>query len=354
MLTPLLVLLACAGGPAADTAPDTDTDVEGDTDTDADTDSDTDTDADTDTDVDPDWAHCPDASVYVGDTTWPGQLLTDGATYCTVPSEERSLEQELAAKAQLHIPDGTWPVPTAEGLHDLALPVCTRFPAGPDASPAFTPAGTTAVSPNTYGSTTYTYLVGEQRLLLPTDTGDDAWRLAHTLVLVGPAGETPAPLTLDGGEPDLSTGAAGAFTLFPDGGSAYDATAMTFGPCAEPDWTRHMHTVAFDGGDITLELWMGLNLIETAPSAFLRATGTLDGTPFDVTDGFRLVYRPDHHHYGRDFAVIFDAPVGDACALRVEAIDGQEGTTTAVVTTAGCDLTAIEARNVTAESWVEG
>ena len=47
------------------------------------------------------------------------------------------------------------------------------------------------------------------------------------------------------------------------------------------------------------------------------AVGTLDGEAFDVTDYFRLVYNPEHHHFQRHFAVLFDAPIGGACGLAV-------------------------------------
>ncbi len=350
----LLLLLACADG-SKDTAPaDTDIDTDTDTDTDADTDADTDTDTDTDTDADPDWAHCPDATAWVGDPTWIGAVEADGATYCSAPNESRTLEQEVAAKAKLRIPDGTYAVPTVDGVYGLTLPVCTLLPDGPTWSAAMAGDGTTDVSPNTYGTTTYTYVSGSQPLLAETQEGTDQYTLAHTLVLVGPADDVPAPLVLDGGEADASTGASGVFTLYPSAGSPYDVEAMTFGPCAEDAWTRNVHTVTFDGGQIELELWMGLNLIETAPSTFVRATGTLDGTAFEVTDYFRLIYRPDHHHFGRHFAVYFDAPIGDVCALRIEGVDGQVGTTTAEVSTADCGLAVTGTRTVTAEDWVEG
>jgi len=212
-------------------------------------------------------------------------------------------------------------------------------------------AGATEVSPNVFGGTTYTYVSGAQPL---ADAGGAAYTLAHTLVLVGPTGEAPAPLVLDGAATDVSTGAAAAFVLYPEGGSSYDVTAQTFGPCRDDGWVRNEHTVTFEGGEIALELLLGDAPVITAPSGFTRATGTLDGVAFDVTDYFQLLYHPDHHHFGRHFAVIFDAPIGDVCALRVEDVDGQAGTTTARVSTAACDLTVLGARAVSEEGWTVG
>jgi hypothetical protein len=230
---------------------------------------------------------------------------------------------------------------------DLALPVCTLFP-GEDPFTRMDGPGTTEVSPNTYAGTTYTYLRGSQPMV--TEAGD-GWTLAHTAIVVGPEGTTPAPLVLDGAMPDPSTGASAVFSLYKDGGSPYDVETLTFSPCNDVDWTLNRHTVEFEGGNIELDLYLDINTIITAPSALGRAAGTLDGTPFEITDYFQLIYRPDHHHFGRHFAVVFAAPIGDVCALRIEEIDGQSGTTTAVVSTAGCDLSVLESRATISEGW---
>ncbi|MES2642317.1 MAG: hypothetical protein V4850_22730 [Myxococcota bacterium] len=346
LLPPLLALplAACPSGS------DKETGVEP-ADTDTDTDTDADTDTDTDTDVDQTWAHCPEPGTFVGDAAWLASVeVTSGAEYCSVANEERTLEQEVAAKAMLKIVGGAYPMPHLEGVYDLAVPVCTRF-ADATTQPDMAGTGSTEASPNTFGSTTYTYVTGTQPM---ATAGGAAFTLAHTLVFVGPAGEVPAPLALDGAAGDPSTGAGSSFVLYEDGTSAYDVTARTFVPCGEPDWVRNLHTVTFEGGEVALDLYLGGDIVLTAPSDFARASGTLDGVAFDVTDYFRLFYRPDHHHFGRHFAILFDTPIGDVCALRVEYIDGQEGTTTASVSTAACDLSVTGTRTVTGEGWVLG
>lgn len=362
LLLALLALPACDGKPddtgdAADTGDtgadsgDADTEDTGDTgDTDTADTADTGDTGDTG-EVDPAWAHCPDETAYVGDDAWTATIeATASAVYCGGSNEGRTLEQERAAKAKLKVVQGAWPVPHADGAYDLALPVCTLF-ADTAAQPGVAGAGTTDVSPTSYGGTTYTYLTGSQPMAA---TDGATWTLGHALRLVGPEGDVPAPLVLDGGMSDPTTGEGGTFTLYASGTSPYDVEATTFQPCVDDAWIRNVHTVTFDGGEIVLELYIEDNPIVTAPATLVRASGTLDGTAFDEDDYFQLVYKPDHHHFGRHFAVIFDAPIGEVCALRVEDVDGQAGTTTATVTAAGCDLAALGSRTVTAEDWTVG
>ena len=138
----ILLLAACDGDKSDDTAV---TDSDTDSDTDTDTDSDTDTDTDTDT-TDGTWAHCPDASAWVGDSSWTGLLTATGhADYCSGSNEGRTIPQELAAKARLKVVAGGWPMPAVEGTYDMALPVCT-VTADTAAQPAMAGTGSTDVS----------------------------------------------------------------------------------------------------------------------------------------------------------------------------------------------------------------
>lgn len=294
------------------------------------------------------WPNCPDASAYVGDTAWTGTLsATAGALYCNASNEARTLPQELDAKAQLRVIEGDWKLPTEAGHYDLALPICTqRAIAG--IQPDMAGAGSTDAAPKSFGGTTYTYLEGSQPF---ADAQGTPWILDHTLVMVGAEGSAPSPLSLDGHENDANAGSGASFTLYRAGASAYDLDAIPFSPCQDPTWLNNIHTVKFEGGDIKLELYLGDDPIITAPGNFRHASGSLDGTPFDISNFFQLIYRPGHHHMDRHFAVIFDAPIGDACALLIEDIDMQENTMTAKVSTASCELEAIAERTVSGEGF---
>lgn len=359
----LLALLACQPDKPddtadtherADTAPDSESGETGDTAESGET-GETDETADSDETgetgdtgaPDPDWAHCPGPEVAVGDESWTGLAqVSSGAIYCGISNEERTLEQELAAKALLRLVPGDYPLPAVDGEHTLALPACVRR-VDPATQPVTAGAGSTTVSAHTYGRTTYTYVEGGWPMSAPDLS---TWTLSHTLLQVGAKGGPPDPLVLDGGPGDASTGAGAAFVLHDDLGSRYDLEATTFGACMEDGWHENVHHVEFAGGEVTLRLWLGDSFDLTGPSAFVQATGTLDGVAFTVEDYFALVYRPGHHNFERDFAVLLPSPVGEACALRVEDVDGLLDTTTAVVSTAGCDLAVLEARTTKAES----
>ena len=294
--------------------------------------------------TEPIWDWCPDRSSFVGDAGWTGSLtVTEGALFCSSANEGRTLPQEKAAKSRLRLIPGDYALPTVEGHHNIGFAACIEQGA---AGPALNGAGATDVSPSTFAGTTYTYLNGAQPLV----QGDQDWTLDHTLVLAGPEGQDPAPLSIDGKENDAVSGTGASFVLHEAGTDPYALESMAYAPCMDPTWDENIHTIQFEGGEVEIHLYLGLNgIILTGPSAFTRATGSLDGSSFDLDSFYQLIYRPGHHHFDRHFAVIFDAPIGDACALLIEDLDYQEGTTTAIVHTADCDLTALEARNVISE-----
>jgi hypothetical protein len=323
------LLLGCDPKPADDSNP-----PEGDTDTDTDTDSDADTDWS--------WDHCPPAEDYMGDAGWGGTLqATAGAVYCGEFDEERTLEEELAAKAVLKVVEGSYPVPVQDGDHSLALPVCTRVVDGP--GPGMAGAGTTGAITYGHGDSSFAVVSGAQ----PMDEGPE---LSHTLVIVGQGGAPPSELTLDGLAANPETGAGAYFALGTASGHSEEDRPARFASCYDPSWTLNRHTVTFDGGQIVLDLYIGQSMASTEPGAFVHAEGSFDGQAFDQDDYFALIYRPGHHHFQRNFAVLFDTAIGEVCGLRVEGIDPYATEPTATVSTAGCDLAVIEQLDVTGES----
>ncbi len=291
---------------------DADTDADSDTDTDSDSDADADTDSDTDT-TDPDWEYCPPSTAWIGDETWTGTITaTTEAMYCGAFDEERTLEQELEAKMLVKIPRGTYKVPIAEGKYELSLPVCTKTANSSLQPQVVAKPGTAEVSVNPWSGTEYITVNSLQPLVLPLDA--TPWWFQPSYLLVGKKGATPDVLTLDGG-PNSSTGAGIALYVYADGKDQYDVTTVQAKTCRDATWTKNTHEITFEGGNIVLELWLGENTTQTAPGMFTRAYGYLDdGGSFDSTDYFQLIYRPDHHHFGRHFAVLFDSPIGKACA----------------------------------------
>jgi hypothetical protein len=119
-------------------------------------------------------------------------------------------------------------------------------------------------------------------------------------------------------------------------------------------WTKNDHTIVFDGGEVHFELWLGENTVATAPGNLVRANGTLDGTAFDVASYYQLPYRPGHHHFIRDFGVVFDSPIGAFCGLTVTGVIPEEAPPAAVVTLTDCALDAVEERSFTSQTLVIG
>ena len=347
--TLLAFALGCSG---KDDSTGDESDADTDTDTDGDTDGDTDSDTDADTDTtDPEWEYCPPSTQWIGDESWTGTITaTRDADYCGAFDEERTLEQELAAKMLVKIPYGTYKVPAADGKkYELSLPVCTKTKPSSFQPQVIAKPGLATVAVNPFGGVDYIYGDLSQPLTVPLDKS--SWWFQAKYVLVGkPKGSTPGVLTLDGGPNELD-GSGIDLYVYADGMNYYDVTTVHAKTCMDPTWTKNTHRIEFDGGNVDLELWLGQNTTQTAPGMFTKALGFIDGDAFDSRDYFQLIYRPDHHHFGRHFAVLFDSPLGKACGLKIEDVDALDNEPTAVVHTINCDLSNIEERKVTAETF---
>jgi hypothetical protein len=345
-------LLAIVGGCSDkdDSTPSEESDADTDTDADGDTDADTDADTDVDTDTtDPEWEYCPPSTAWIGDESWTGVITaTTEAMYCGAFDEERTFEQELAAKMLVKIPRGTYKVPAVAGKkYELSLPVCTKAANSSLQPQVVAKPGLANTTINTWGGIDYTYVNSLQPLVLPDAS---PWWFEPTYVLVGKKGTTPNVLELDGGPNNLD-GSGVDLYVYADGKDYFDLTTVHAKTCMDPTWTRNEHRIEFEGGNIILELWLGENTTQTAPGMFTKAYGNIDGDAFDSRDYFQLVYRPDHHHFGRHFAVFFDSPLDAGCGLRIEEVDALDNKPTAVVHTMNCDLSIIEERKVTKETF---
>jgi hypothetical protein len=114
---------------------------------------------------------------------------------------------------------------------------------------------------------------------------------------------------------------------------------------------KDRHTVTFDGGRIELYVNIGRGGLGTEPALFWYAAGDLDGEEFVQEDYYRLVYSPEHHHFSRHFAVLFDTPVQDACGIKAEHLEPYPVPPLPRLTTIRCDLSEIEERTVQEETW---
>jgi len=274
------------------------------------------------------WDWCPDADTFVGDEGWTAGLrVTDEALYCASPREGQAFADAFAAKVQLRVVAGTYAWPAEEGTWDLGLPACVRVPQDePVASEGLGELSATAF-----------------------DWGEGGLTTAGTQPLTG--GRVLGVRSRATGDPLPEIVADDRGQVDPDNSVAFTVDSAGLGPCDAPGWSQEQHTYTFEGGTLSLLVQVmregGGITAGTEPSAFPRAEGSLDDTAFDLTDPFLLAYVPDHHHFGRNWLVLFEAPIGEACGLRADLPDewSAEG---AEVHTVDCGLVDLEERAVSA------
>jgi hypothetical protein len=298
---------------------------------------------------------CPNSSDYVGNAAWPDQLVvTSGATYCGAFKEIRNpnLEHEYAAKAKLTIVPGTYRLSNTAGTYDFSLPVCFERLAGVPV-PSFAGAGQVKTIPS--ASTVSTYRSNGHTASQPLrSAASGTWSFSMRLSYWTWSG-TPAPPVLDGSVLDTysttgnTPGYANQLELC-DGTACDDQWEdVKFEACNPTTYPLNRHTITFDSEQVALDVRItGEVSVAEMIGAFTAASGTLDGTAFTQTDYWDLVYSADHHHFIRNFAVLFDAPIGGACGLKVlNFVGNNPGGSLPEVNTINCDLSNIAARTVT-------
>ncbi|MBZ0120325.1 MAG: hypothetical protein K8H88_25260 [Sandaracinaceae bacterium] len=259
------------------------------------------------------WAHCPSASGYVGDPAWAIELrASEGAIYCGTYFEGRTLAEELAAKVMLRVVPGVYRLPATDLTAPFFLPLCLDF--GDAAPPTTLGTGTLTHETTEYMGRTYhrnTFQVALTR-----------GRIEGRLDPVR-AGGALEPMVLDGRPLDpFSETDTYTLNYCLDGGECWDVGARQFDSCTYDGTPPQLHHVMLEGGsEVHFELRIGQSAASTEPGAFVRASGRFAGVDFDQRDYWHLVYNPAHHHFERDFAVLFDAPIDGACGLEVIQLD---------------------------------
>jgi len=284
---------------------------------------------------DPRWAACPSADEFEDDASWPDTLeVTGTGVYCATFDESRTLKEELAKKALLRVTPGSYRLPAAE-QEGLALPVCIAFGEDGVGVPAL-PRSTTHEA-NSTGEVTY------HRYGFVSEQPDPARRLTIDLQMSLPNGETPG-FVLDGDAPDLfgPTEPLNAFALYEslDESGFWD---RRFDSCTHESSNLNHHEIVFDDGEIALDLRIGQSYASTEPGAFVSASGTFRGVAFEQSNYFKLVYRPAHHHFERDFAVLFDEPIDGACGIQILTFPADPEGIAPTAATVDCALDPIDA-----------
>lgn len=260
---------------------------------------------------------CPVAADYSGDAVWANAVqATDAAVYCASFDENRTLEEELSAKARLRLPSGQFALPD-RSLTDAAirLPICVETREGVHRVDE----GSVRYTRSSWSATT------ERHAYVFEQTSAELGRRLETYLNFFAPAAAAGVFVLDGTHPNPNT--VGRFTpmLCDAAGVCTGTGTLVFDACADPSWTSNRHRVTFDEGEVLFALQLGTSSGGTEPGSFVRATGIYRGTSFDQSDYYHLVYRPAHHHLVRNFAVLFSAPIEGACGVEVSGIDGGLG-----------------------------
>lgn len=266
------------------------------------------------------WAWCPSAADFVGDAAWTDRIVVPDLTWCVMGDENRTIEEDRAGKAQLWVVAGEHPFPPREEASGaMTLPFCIHTADGE--------------GPSSAGDGAFTVSVGEflSQFQLRSSLDDDSEFSIDMFV----ERDGDMPVSWPGGALDGSlTGGFGA----PGTASGSLMYGHRLGPCAgRSEWLELSAAATFGAGSVEFSYRAVPGSVQTGPSGGFRARGTLDGVAFDVDDYFRIFYEAEHHHFGGDYVVFFDAPIRDACGLRLRA--GFSGGSLELV---DCDFVGLE------------
>lgn len=357
--TALLLIVGLAGCPAKDDKTPTDTDLTDGTDT---TDPVTDEEpTDTDEPLPPEfWEWCPARLREAGDGAaediFVGAMLrvTEDALWCAMSSESQTLEQAAEKRVQLRLMPGAYELPFIDNVESQAfdLPTCARV-WGDGPHPTADGEGTLTYS----RQVSFGYDSATWNATLPLSADGDAWTLSMYIAAEA-EGSLPQTLFVDVDAEDRSDdfGVPRAIFELVEGSDPTNWEALrSMAPCAFEGDNLQTTQITFENGHIDLDLRIGESMASTEPAMFTAARGSYAGVDFEITDYFSLVYRPDHHHFGRHFAVWFAEPQGDVCGLRIEDVDpfyAPGAGTPARVREMGCDMTPLAELSVNTQATV--
>jgi hypothetical protein len=283
------------------------------------------------------WAACPSADEFSDDASWPDTLeVTGTGVYCATFEETRTLKEELAKKALLRITPGSYRLPAAD-QEGLSLPVCIAFGEQGAGVPAV-PRRTTHEA-NDAGTGVY------HRYGFVSEQPDPARKLTINLGLNLPDGEAPG-FVLNGDAPDVfgPTEPLSSFALYQSLEDSF--LDRGFGSCTHESSRLNRHEIVLEDGELVLDVRIGQSAASTEPAAFVAASGTFRGVAFEQTNYFKLVYRPAHHHFERDFAVLFEDPIDGACGVEIEGFPADPAGVAPTAATVDCALDPIDALTI--------
>jgi hypothetical protein len=255
--------------------------------------------------------------------------------------EARELDEEYRIKSKLRLIPGEFALPEENGTYPFFLPHCFEFLFGQQ--PVAEGGGEVVANHSPYnGGMNYRWFITQ-----PMRTGaGDVWVFKADLHVWMDAGVDRFSLNGDWGDPWGNSWTN--FRLCKQDCETYEDIRW-YSSCHYDNANLQKHTVTFEGGSIELFIRMGWSAASTEPALFISGSGTLDGTAFSQEDFYKLIYNPMHHHFSRDFIVLFDAPISSACGILVQELEPWPSDPFGKVALVRCDLSEIEERKVNEE-----
>jgi hypothetical protein len=204
-------------------------------------------------------------------------------------SRLNGLKESLATKARGTIAPGSYKLIDGAGPAPYALPICLVRAGG---AKVLTGTGTIVRRPGAITAFTISLPIPGMGLL-------------RTFVY----SEDPSPFSIKGLR----------YLEHCFDGTCQPGKSSSIYDCSVDGFTPERHLVTLEGGvvELTAAILRGGSGFGTEPGEFVRASGTFRGVTFDQRDYFKLVYSPEHHHFVRNFAFFFDAPIVGACGLEL-------------------------------------
>lgn len=270
---------------------------------------------------------------------WPLTLhITDNANYCSTFDEIRTLEEEYEKKAKLDFPAGDFPLPDVNGTYAYPLPFTLQF-RDPDSAP----------QPSVMGSITANHDESRYRFTIiqaMEDGEGQAWEFKA--MIYGPLAKA-ATVTIDGVHNTVGSEETLMLNVC-KGDCSQWLDRRGFDSCSFNNVTLEQHHVILSDGVINLDFRKGMSMASTEPGLFTFANGMLGTSIFLQADFWKLIYNPSHHHFTRDFIVLFNTPISGACGVKVENFIPWPDSELCTVHTVDCALKNIAELTVVSQS----
>jgi hypothetical protein len=238
------------------------------------------------------------------------------ALHCVI-NQGYTVEEAYENKARLRIVPGTYPVPDTDGDYGLVIPACIEI--ADNVGSEHAGVGALSVTSQPLGQGTQFEYQLEQPMLV----GGQAWTIGISIHMY--VSSSPHPEVIFSNYLNRYENGNEVFVGYRLDNGAVDYPWWVL-PCEPLNYGRREDRATFDRGEITVihDVHWDVGSAGGAPAIFQHGFGELDGIAFDQEDYFKLAHIIAHHNWGGTFLVVFDQPIGQACAIKIQ-IPSQDG-----------------------------